>query len=67
MTELRIEDNKTYLLIPKHEDGIELKAREMSGEALKKQFAEDKLLSVLNDGNKHIIYKGNEYYLDEVL
>ena len=51
---VRIEDDVTYLL----------KAREMNGASLKQHFAEDVLLKALNDGNKHILFKGNEYFLD---
>lgn len=61
---IRIEDDVTYLLIPKNEDGIELKTRKMDGASLKQHFAEDALLKALNDGNRHILFKGNEYFLD---
>ena len=62
----RIEDSKQYVLIPVHEDGIELQARGFFGEDLKKSFNEDILIDALENG-KTLIYKGNEYFLDEKL
>lgn len=59
----RIEDNEQYVLIPKHEDDLDLKSRGFYGKALKELFSEEKLIDALDTG-KTLIYKGNEYFLD---
>lgn len=59
----QIEDNEQYVLIPKHEDGLDLKSRGFYGKALKELFSEEKLIDALDTG-KTLIYKGNEYFLD---
>jgi len=61
-----IENNKQYLLIPVHEEGFELKSREMTGAQLKESFDEKILIDALDNGKK-LLYKGNEYFLDEVI
>lgn len=59
----RIDDNEQYVLLPKHEEGMELQTRGMFGKALKEFFSEEKLIDALDNG-KTLIYKGNEYFLD---
>lgn len=61
-----IENDKRYLLIPVHEDGLELKSRELTGAQLKVPFDEKTLVDALDNGKK-LLYKGNEYFLDEVI
>ena len=39
----QIEDNEQYVLIPKHEDDLDLKSRGFYGKALKELFSEEKL------------------------
>lgn len=63
----RIEENKTYILIPKQEDGIELKSRFLLGKELLANFREEDLMTALDLGRTTICYKGNDYFLDEKL
>lgn len=56
-------ENEQYILIPKHEEGIEMKSRFFTGEDLLELYSRDVLDDALLNG-RLIIYKGNEYFLD---
>lgn len=60
-----IEANKTYVLIPQHIEGLELKPRYLTGKELLKEFKEEALIQALDIGRLTLFYKGNEYFLDE--
>lgn len=59
----RIDNNEQYILLPKYEEGIEMKARVLTGKDLLENFKEDVLIDALDFG-RIINYKGNDYFLD---
>lgn len=60
----RIDEKTQYILIPKYEEGIELKSRFFFGRDLLENFKEDVLIDALDYG-RIITYKGNDYFIDE--
>lgn len=60
----RIDENTQYILIPKHEVGIELKSRTFFGKELLENIKEEILIDALDTG-KCITFKGNDYFVDE--
>ncbi len=61
-----IEDTKTYVLLPVYDEEMPLNARGFLGKNLKELYSEEVLINALEHGEK-IVYKGNEYFLDEKL
>lgn len=61
-----IKDDESYVLIPRFEEGMELKTRGMFGKDLKASVNESILNNALDSG-KPFVYKGNEYFLDIAL
>lgn len=59
----RIDETTQYILLPKYEEDVELKARTFFGKELLESFSEDILIDALDTG-KTITYKGNEYFID---
>lgn len=57
---------KNYILIPVYDKEIKLESKEISGSRLTSQYSEDIIDRALNKGET-LIYKGNEYFLDEAL
>lgn len=60
-----INENKNYVLLPKYEEGVENRPRGMTGEQLLETFGE-KAQSAYSSGSL-VVFKGNEYYIDEAL
>lgn len=58
------EKEKSYIMIPVYDETIHLDSKDISGSQLLAQYSEDVLIRALNNGEP-LIYKGNEYYLDE--
>ena len=61
-----INDETMFILIPKHDPEIQLQTREVSGKELKEIFEESFLIDCLEQGTE-LVYKGNNYFLDEKL
>ncbi len=59
-----IEDAKAYVLIPVYDEEMPLNTRGFLGKDLKASYSEEVLINALKHGEK-IVYKGNEYFLDE--
>ena len=59
-----IENDKIYILNSVYEEGFPPRNKTMTGKELKENFEESKLEAALNEGCT-ILYKGNEYFLDE--
>lgn len=64
---MTINANSKYLLVPQFIEGISMKAKEMTGKELLKEFKEEYLIKALEDAETTLFYKGNEYYLDEAV
>jgi hypothetical protein len=61
---MTIEDNTSYVLLPVYNEEVPGKTKGLFGSELKKLYKEEVLLDALEKG-KTLIYKGNEYFLDE--
>lgn len=59
-----IEAGTEYILLPMHEEGIELKSKVVLGKDLLKDYDINLLEQALELGRNTIIYKGNEYFID---
>ena len=61
-----IENGKVYVLSSLYEEGFPPRNKTMTGKELKENFEESKLEAALNE-RCTLLYKGNEYFLDEAL
>ena len=60
-----INEDKCYVLLPKYEEGVENRPRGMTGAQLLETFGE-KAQSAFSAGTM-VVYKGNEYFIDEAI
>lgn len=61
-----IADTDQFILVPVYDPELPLPSRGVFGSDLKKVIDEPVLLDALENG-KPLIYKGNEYFIDEKL
>lgn len=61
-----IKDDSRYVMLPKHDDLIERKPRGMFGKDLKELLGEQVAQTAYSQGTT-VTYKGNEYFIDEVI